>query len=84
MTAPHDPGPQLPPSQVESLAQSVIAAFQSIADNIQQVTGMTPQQLQAAMDELPDDQKMALMQRITGSLPQGFGPPTIGPASPGR
>jgi len=72
MTAPHDPGPQLPPDQVTNLAHSIIAAFQSIADNIEQITGMTPQQLQAAMDELPDDQKAQLMHRITGAIPDAY------------
>lgn len=71
MTAPHDPG--MP--AVEGLAQSIVAAFQSIADNIQQITGMTPHELQAKMDELPDDQKAALMQRITGSIPDAYRPP---------
>lgn len=71
MTAPHDPG--LP---VEGLAQSIIAAFQTIADNIQAITGMTPHELQAKMDELPDDQKAALMERITGAIPDAYRPPT--------
>jgi len=70
MTAPHDPG--IP---IEGLAQSIIAAFQSIADNIQTITGMTPHELQAKMDELPDDQKAALIQRITGSIPPAYRPP---------
>ena len=71
MTAPHDPGPH-----VEGLAQSIIAAFQSIADNIQAITGMTPHELQAKMDELPDDQKAALVERITGAIPPAYRPPT--------
>lgn len=71
MTAPHDPG-----MHVEGLAQSIIAAFQQIAENVQQITGMTPHELQAKMDELPDDQKAALMERITGSIPPLYQPPS--------
>lgn len=72
MTAPHDPGPA---AHVEGLAQSILAAFQSIADNIQTITGMSPHELQAKMDELPDDQKAALMARLTGAIPDAFRPP---------
>lgn len=60
---------------IDGLAQSIIAAFQSIADNVQQITGMTPHELQAKMDELPDDQKAALLARITGSIPAPYQPP---------
>ena len=64
MTAPHDPASQ--PS-VEGLTQSLMQAFGTISDHIQQITGMTPLQLQQAMDELPDDQRAELIQRIQGS-----------------
>ena len=53
---------------MEGLAQSLLQAFGAIADNIQQITGMTPAQLQQAMDELPDAQRAELIQRIQGSF----------------
>lgn len=69
MTAPHDPGPQLPPDQIESLSQSIIQAFGAIADHIKTITGMTPAQIQASIDQLPEDQRAALIQRIQGQIP---------------
>lgn len=65
MTAPHNPTPP----EVEGLAQTIVQAFGAIADHIQTITGMTPLEIQNAIDQLPDEQRAQLINRIQGQIP---------------